>query len=143
MPISFLDISPKQPTETVTLDTQDGPADVELRGVPFAALADIAKRYPAFQRLIEGGAGSLIDAADAMPSLIAAALGHPNTPAYEDKVRALPTGQVMSMAVVVVRLTFPAATADPLPPTLEGAPLVDGAAAAVPLRQTSLKPLSN
>jgi hypothetical protein len=144
MTISFLELMPKQPTETVRLDTQDGPADVELRGVSFAALADIAKRYPAFQRFIEGGTGSVVDSGEALPSLVAAGLGHPGDKTYEEKASSFPTADIVKMALTVVRLTFPPATAVPLPPTSEAAPpLVDGADGAVMMRQTSLGPSSN
>ena len=136
MAVSFLDIAPKPQTETIIVETTSGPAEVALCGVPFTTLAEISKRYSAFAKLIEGGAASMIDASDAMPALVAAGLGHPADEAYERKVRTFPTADIMRMAVVVIRLTFPAPTADPL--SLP-APLPDGADAA-PMRQTSLRP---
>jgi len=139
MAVSFLDIAPKQATEMITIESMAGPADIELRGVSFTILADIAKKYPPFAKLIEGDGGSMISAGDAMPALIAAGLGHAGEQAYEDKVRSFPTADIMNMARTVIRLTFPAAAADPLSPAPEAAPIPDGADV-VQMRQTSLRP---
>jgi len=138
--ISFLDIRPKPATETVTIETMSGPAEFELNGIMHETLADLAGRYPAFAKIIEGGAGSLTDAAEALPALIAAALGHPGEQAYEDKARTLPAGVTLTMAATVMRLTFQTSVAGPLSPTPAATPrLVDGADA-VPMRQTLLRP---
>jgi len=136
--VSFLDIVPKATTETVTIEATGGPVDVELRGVPFSILGDIAGKHPAFAKLIEGGSGSLTEAADAMPALIAAGLGHAGDPAYEDKAKTLSAADILKMAGTIMRLTFPATVADPLSPAPE-APRGDGADV-VHMRQTSLRP---
>jgi hypothetical protein len=142
MAVSFLDIVPKPATETFTVNSMTGPIEVELRGVDFTTLAQIAKEYPAFQRLIEGVGSSLIDASDAMPSLIAAGLGYPGDRAYQDKVKSFPTSEIMAMGAVVIRLTFPATTV-PLSPAPEVAPpfpLPDGKDAGTGMQVTSLRP---
>jgi hypothetical protein len=115
MSVSFLDITPKPSSETLSLQSEHGPVELEFRGVSLSTLAEIAKKHPAFGRVMEGGAGSIIDATDAMPCLIAAGLGHPGDQEYEQKVREFPTRDIMAMATCVIRLTFPQAAAGPLP----------------------------
>lgn len=115
--VDFLDIVPKPHTERVALETADGPVEIELAGVQLGMLAEIAKRYPAFARVIETGSGSVIEAAEAMPALIAAGLGHAGQPEYEDKIREFAAADIMMMAMTVMRLTYPAAReTDPLLP---------------------------
>jgi hypothetical protein len=129
MPVNFLDLVPEPPRETLTLATKHGPAEVELTGLRLATLADLAKRYPAFARIIEGGPGSIIQASDALPAVVAAGLGHPGDPQYEAKVATFATAHIMQMAMTVVRLTFPqseAATSDPLPEALAAPNGADG-----------------
>jgi hypothetical protein len=122
--VNFLDIAPKVASETFAVESQDGPIEVELTGVPFLMLADIAKRYPMFARILDGAAGSMLEASEAMPALIAAGLGHPGSTEYETKIRSFPAADIMGMAMVVIRLTFPRVTAGPLP---EAPPATDGA----------------
>jgi len=105
MPVSFLDLVPKRPTATVTIDTEDGLAQFEVTGVPLSQLAEIGRRFPAFARVIEGGAG-LLSATEAMPALVAAGLGHNGDAAYERQAANLPSGVMMHIAGEIVRLTF-------------------------------------
>lgn len=133
MPVSFLDLVPTPPTATVTLETTSGPVELELTGLRLQTLGELAKRYPAFARVIEGGAGSIIQASDALPAVVAAGLGHPGDAQYEAKAASFATAQIMTMAMAVVRLTFPqaeAAAIDPLaePRVVNGA---DGDATAI------------
>lgn len=114
MPVSFLDLAPAPPSETVTVHTQSGLVDLELSGVRIAVLQDLARKYPSFARLVEGGGGSVIEATDAMPALIAASLGHPGEAAWESKVAEFSAADVMVMALAAVRLTFPPARPVPL-----------------------------
>ena len=106
MPISFLDLVPKRPTTTVTIESEAGPAEFEITGVALSQLAEIGRKFPAFARVIEGGT-TLLNATDAMPALIAAGLGHYGEPQYEEQAARLPPDVVMAMAVEIVRLTFP------------------------------------
>lgn len=122
--VNFLDIAPKSASENFMVQSQDGPVEVELSGVPFLMLADIARRYPMFARILDGAAGSMLEASEAMPALIAAGLGHPGSSEYEAKARSFPAADIMGMAMVVIRLTFPQVTAGPLP---VAPPVADGA----------------
>jgi hypothetical protein len=143
MPVNFLDLVPEPPRETLILATASGSAQVELTGLRLSTLADLAKRYPAFARIIEGGAGSIIQASDALPAVVAAGLGHAGDAQYEAKVATFPTAHIMQMAMTVVRLTFPqseAATLDPLPEALAAS---NGAAGEPVPAVTSLRPSSN
>jgi hypothetical protein len=106
MPISFLDIVPKRPRATVMIDSEDGPAAVELTGVALSHLAEISRKFPSFARVIEGDA-SLMSASDAMPALIAAGLGHHGDPQYERQAEQLPPDIAIAIAGEVVKLTFP------------------------------------
>ena len=140
MPVSFLDLAPAPPRETVTVHTQSGPVDLDLSGVRIAVLHDLARKYPSFARLIEGGSGSIIDATDAMPALIAASLGHPGETAWESKVAEFSAADVMAMALAAVRLTFPQASAVPLeelPPVPNGAEIAAPRLVTSPLRLSS------
>jgi len=137
MPVNFLDLDPQPAVDTVTLQTKGGPVELELSGVRLSTLTDLARKFPAFARVVEGGAGSIIEASEAMPALIAAGLGHAGDQEYEAKVRQFGAADIMTMAMVVVRLTFPAADPGPL---ADAAP--NGAAGAMPV-QTSPQPLSN
>jgi hypothetical protein len=134
--VDFLDIAPKAHTACVAVETADGSVEVELAGVQLGTLAEIAKRYPAFARVVEGGAGSVIEAAEAMPALIAAGLGHAGESEYEDKIRQFAASEIMNMAMTVMRLTFPASreVPDPLLPAADGAA---GPAAISPLALNS------
>jgi hypothetical protein len=117
MPISFLDLVPKPPTDTVTIDTRDhGAQDIELVGVPLRALADIAKRYPAFAKVLDGGFGSILDNPDALAAIIAASLGHAGQREYEAHVASFPSADIIRIALAVIRLTFPQRQVDPLSP---------------------------
>jgi len=137
MPVNFLDLDPQPAVDTVTLQTRSGPVELELTGVRLSTLTELARKYPAFARVVEGGAGSIIEASEAMPALIAAGLGHAGDLEYEAKVRQFGAADIMTMAMVVVRLTFP--TAEPAP--LAGA--APNGAAGASLAQTSLQPLSS
>ena len=140
MPVSFLDLVPSPATATVSVNTQTGPVEVELSGVSLRALADIAKRFPAFVRRLEGGAGSLMEQPEAMGALIAAALGHAGDAKYEARVAAFPSSDVMEMFQVALRLTFPQTDSVPLAATAMPA---DAAALGDGLDLTSQLPLSN
>lgn len=141
MPISFLDLVPKPPTAAVTIDTMQGPTELELTGVSLRMLADIGKRFPAFARVLEGGPGSIMDDPDALAALVAAALGHPGDARIEAHVEAFPAAAVIQLALAAARLTFPQADVSPLPQ----AGALDAAAAAVVdgLDRTSQLRLSN
>jgi hypothetical protein len=122
---NFLELTPRPYTEVLEIETADGPAMLELAGIKLGTLADIAKRFPAFARVIEGGVGSIMEASEAMPAVIAAGLGHTGDAEYEKKVREFAAPDIMTMAMTVLRLTFPAprevAGQDPLPPAVDGA----------------------
>jgi len=137
MPVNFLDLDPQPAVDIVTLQTRSGPVELELTGVRLSTLTELARKYPAFARVVEGGAGSIIEASEAMPALIAAGLGHAGDLEYEAKVRQFGAADIMTMAMVVVRLTFP--TAEPAP--LAGA--APNGAAGASLAQTSLQPLNS
>lgn len=140
MPVSFLDLVPKPPTALVTIDTRDGPAELELTGVSLRVLADIGQRFPAFARVLEGGPGSIMDNPAALAALIAAALGHAGDAKVEAHVESFPSSEVMALALAAVRLTFPQSEVGPL--AQPEAPDV-AAAAADGLDQTSPLRLSN
>jgi len=139
MPVSFLDLVPAPATATVKVNTQAGPVEVELTGVSLRVLAEVAKRFPAFVRRLEGsGSGSLIEQPEAMGALVAAALGHAGDAKYEAQIAAFPSADVMEMFQAALRLTFPQADPGPLAAAPEaGALLGDG------LDRTSPLPLSN
>lgn len=80
-------------------------AEFEIGGISLAHLADIARKFPAFARVIEGGAG-LLTASEALPAIIAAGLGHPGEAQYERQAGSLPSDLVIAIAGEVVRLTF-------------------------------------
>lgn len=130
MPVSFLDLVPKPPTAAVTIDTMQGPVELELTGVSLRALADIGKRFPVFARVLEGGPGGIMDDPDALAALVAAALGHPGDAKVESHVESFPTSEVMALALTAVRLTFPQAEVVPLPqpddPVVAPGAVVDG-----------------
>lgn len=114
MPVSFLDLIPKPPTASVTIDTLHGPVELELTGVSLRGLADIGKRFPAFARVLEGGPGSIMDNPDALAALVAAALGHAGDAKVEAHVESFPSTAVMALALAAVRLTFPQSEVVPL-----------------------------
>ena len=83
MAISFLELVPKRPKATVSIEAADGQmAEFEIKGISLAQLAEIGRKYPTFARVIEGGAG-LLTASEALPAVIAAGLGHPADAQYE------------------------------------------------------------
>jgi hypothetical protein len=104
--ISFLELVPKRPRATVKIDSETGPAEFEIMGVSLAQLADIAKKFPSFLRVIENGEG-MFTASEALPSLIAASLDHHGDAEYERKAARLPADMVLALAGEIVRLTFP------------------------------------
>jgi hypothetical protein len=129
-PISFLDLVPKRPHATVVIESEDGPAEFEVTGVSLSALADLGRKFPAFARVVEGGAG-LLSATEAMPALIAAGLGHHGDPEYEQQAAQLPADIIIALAAEVVKLTFPQR------PTLvlggaESVPMAEGANGLLP-----------
>lgn len=148
MPVNFLDLVPTPPRETLTLATAGGPVELQLTGLGLPMLAALATRYPAFARIIEGGTGSIIQASDALPAVVAAGLGHPGDPQYEAKVATFATAHIMQMAMTVVRLTFPQSEAQAAVPLAETAALAPNGADrgadgdALPA-VTSLRPSSN
>lgn len=135
---SFLDLVPQWHTATVTIDAKSGPAEFEVSGIKLAQLAEICKRFPAFARVIEGGAG-LLSAIDALPSLVAGGLGHCGDAKYEAQAASLPIGTLTAIAGEVMRLSFPAAAV----PLSNGADVTAPEAAAAPPDQTSPRLLSN
>jgi hypothetical protein len=139
MPVSFLDLVPSCPTATVSVGTKAGPVEVELTGVSLKVLAGVAKRFPAFVRRLEGGAGSLMEQPEAMAALVAAALGHPGDAEYEARIAGFPSAAVMNLFQAALRLTFPQDEPEPAPLAVPApvALLGDG------LDQTSPLPLSN
>lgn len=139
MPVSFLDLVPAPKTATVKVNTSGGPVEVELHGVSLRALADVARRFPAFVRRLEGGSGALMEQPEAMAALVAAALGHVGEQKYEAQLAAFPTADVMAMFQAALRLTFP--QDDPVP--LPEPPLPALAAAGDGLDLISPLPLSN
>lgn len=123
MPVNFLDLQPRVESEVIPLETASGPVDVELTGLSLSALSDVCKRFPAFRRIIEGGSGSFMEATDAMPAIIAAALGHSGDANYEEKARGFGAADMLAMVRAVMRLTLPTAeNTSPLP-----AAIVNGA----------------
>jgi hypothetical protein len=126
MAVSFLDLVPKPPTDVVTIDTlAHGRQDIELAGVSLRELADISKRFPAFAKVLDGGVGGILDNPDAVAAIIAASLGHGGQKEYEAHVAAFPTADMLRIALVVVRLTFPQSDADPLSPVVGNGADVD------------------
>jgi hypothetical protein len=109
MPISFLDLVPKRPTAIVTIDGEAGPAEFEVTGIALSQLAEIGRKFPAFARVIEGGA-TLLSATDAMPAIIAAGLGHYGESRYEEHAAQLPPDVVLTVSTEIIRLTFPRPT---------------------------------
>ena len=114
MPVSFLDLVPAPKTATVKVNTHGGSVEVELHGVSLRALANIAKRFPAFVRRLEGGSGALMEQPEAMGALVAAALGHVGDQKYEAQIATFPTADVMTLFQAALRLTFPQDDAVPL-----------------------------
>ena len=107
MPISFLELVPKRPSATVTIEAADGEmAAFEINGVPLAQLAEISRKYPSLARVLDGTAG-IITASDAMPALVAAALGHHGNAEYERHALTLPPNVLLALSGEIVRLTFP------------------------------------
>jgi hypothetical protein len=128
MPISFLELVPVRPHATVVIEGEAGPAQFEITGITLTALAEIARKYPAFAHVVEGNAG-LMTATEAMPALIAAGLGHYGDPDYERHAGLLPSDLVISLAGEIVKLTFPARPsllAEPEPAEPEPAQPTDG-----------------
>ena len=130
MPVSFLDLVPKPPSATVTIETMAGPVEVELTGVSLRVLADIGKRFPEFARVLEGGAGSITRDPEALAALVAAALGHPGDAKVEAHVESFPHAEAVSLAVAAIQLTFPrndvAPLSQPDDPVVAPGALVDG-----------------
>ena len=107
MPVSFLDLDPALPTATVTVQTRAGPVEVEVTGVPLRVLAEIGRRFPAFQQFIEGGGASLMQEPESMAALIAAAIGHPGDEAQERKISDFSARDVSALFQAAVRVTLP------------------------------------
>lgn len=114
MPVSFLDLVPTLPTATITVATTTGPAEVTLTGISYEMLADIAVRFPAFANALDSGEG-ITGNREALVAMIAAGLGHPGNETCERLVGKLAYGEIMRIAGVLVRLTFPQADSVPLP----------------------------
>ncbi|HWP16216.1 MAG TPA: hypothetical protein VNM46_11370 [Xanthobacteraceae bacterium] len=112
MPISFLELVPKRPSGTVTIDSEQGLAEYEVTGVSLTQLVEIGKRYPAFGRTMDGGAavGRFLAITEAMPALIAAGLGHPGNRDYEQAAARMPSQVVIALANKVLELTLPRPT---------------------------------
>jgi len=147
MSVSFLDLVPAPPAATVRVNSAQGHVELELTGVSLRVLADIAKRFPAFVRRLEGGAGSLMEQPDAMSALVAAALGHANEAPWERQIASFPTADVMVLFQAALQLTFPQADPVPLPPSaaalVEDALRPAAAAVANGSDRTSRLPSSN
>lgn len=105
---SFLELTPKWHTATVFIETPDGVEQCEVTGIPLSQLAAIAKRFPAFNNVIEGN-GGLMSASEAMAALVGAGLGHFGDAEYEAKADRFPAGTIMAIAMQVWALTFPPA----------------------------------
>lgn len=135
MPVSFLDLVPALPTTIVVVSTSTGPVEIQLSGVSLRALADIAKRFPSFRRVLEGDTGSIMDDPEALAALIAAALGHPGEDEYEQHIATFPSGDIMRMGIAIVRITFAQADDAPLPAA--GAVAGDGLDQTSPLQLNS------
>jgi hypothetical protein len=136
--VNFLDLAPRSHTEHLEIETANGPVSVEFAGVRIGILAEIAKRFPIFTRVIEGGIGSIMEAGEALPAVIAAGLGHAGETQYEDKISEFPAPDILAMAMTVLRLTFPASPQEgdaqrPLPPAA-----VDGAAGPIAISPSAL-----
>jgi hypothetical protein len=106
MPVSFLELVQIRPHATVVIEGEAGPAPFEITGVTLSALAEIARKYPAFAKVVEGNAG-LMSSTEAMPALIAAGLGHHGDPDYERHAGLLPSDLVIALAGEIIKLTFP------------------------------------
>jgi hypothetical protein len=108
VPISFLELAPKRPRRTVTIEAEDGAmAEFEITGVALAQLAEIGRKFPAFARVLDGSPGGMFTATEAMPALVAAALGHAGDIEYEKKAASLPPDILLGLAGEVVKLTLP------------------------------------
>jgi hypothetical protein len=125
--VNFLELTPRSYTEQLEIETADGPVTLELGGIKLGTLGDIAKRFPTFARVIEGGVGSVMEASEAMPAVIAAGLGHTGDAEYENKISEFAAPDILTMAMTVLRLTFPAPRQSagdperPLPAAVDGA----------------------
>lgn len=106
MPVSFLDLAPRRPTATVSIDTDAGPAEYEITGASLTQLAEIGRRYPGFVKAIEGG-GGIFAIAEAMPAIVAAGLGHHGDVDYERKAAGLPSAILIELANQIIMLTLP------------------------------------
>jgi hypothetical protein len=104
-PISFLDLVPKRPRATVVIEGEAGPAECSITGISLAHLAEISRKFPAFARVVEGGAG-LLSVMEALPAIIAAGLGHHGDAQYERQAAELPPNMVIELASEVFKLTF-------------------------------------
>lgn len=118
MPISFLDLVPKRPSATVTIDSEQGLAEFEVTGVSLTQLVEIGKRYPAFGRTMDGGAavGRFLAITEAMPAIIAAGLGHPGNREYERAAETMPSQVVIALANKILELTLPRPTEEEAEP---------------------------
>jgi len=125
MPVSFLDLVPALPSEMITISTTTGPAEVRLTGISYEMLADIAKRFPEFAQALDRGEGMIGDR-EALVAMIAAGLGHPGNEDCERLVAKFSYGEIMRIASLLVRLTFPAADPVPLPEPAPAAVAGDG-----------------
>jgi len=112
MPISFLDLAPRRPTATVSIDTEQGPVEYEISGASLVQLAEIGRRYPGFVKAIEGG-GGIFSIAEAMPAIVAAGLGHHGEIDYERKAATLPSSILIELANQIILLTLPRARPTP------------------------------
>lgn len=81
-------------------------ASFEITGVALAQLAEISRKYPSLGRVLDGSAG-IFTASDAMPALVAAALGHHGDAQYEQHATTLPPSVLLALSGEIVRLTFP------------------------------------
>ena len=140
MAISFLELAPKRPRATVTIQAEDGSAEFDITGVSLSELADIVKKFPSFLRVMEGNDG-MFSATDALPMLIAAGLGHHASAEYERHAARLPANIVIGLAGEIIKLTFrpSIALAEPEPaPEAEAEPAGAARPAVIsPLRLSS------
>src|SRR5262249_24094615 len=109
-PVSILDLVPQPPTTNVKIGTTEGIQELELSGIPLRTLADIAKRFPKFARLLDWGTGSLLDDPAAFAALAAASLGHANNAEWETRIAGLPLRECIAIANGIMALTWPADT---------------------------------
>jgi hypothetical protein len=107
-PVSFLDLVPRPPRESVVLDTQShGGAEIELTALSLEQIADVARRHRGMVKVIDWNVGSLMEHPAALAALIAGALGHLGDVRFEQAVARFSVKDQITLAGALTRLTFP------------------------------------